>query len=304
MALTWSGNGRGNALLLHGMMSLAGTWWRIGPALAERGWDITAIDLAAHGGHRLDGPLTAEALVDSVTAQVTGPVDLLVGHSMGAATAASTIVRQPGFARAVVLEEPARRSRSGLRAVRAGRRAGRRHRPSRPRAARPPVPGRPPGLGRAGRRVRRTRHRAGGRVGGRGRDPDGAARLGHAGPGGEGRRARPGAGGARHPWRRAGPARQRAERGRAGRGAEGAAGRPVRRTARRSLPAPRSPGRVAGGSGRVHCDRAASTSRWCRSRMTPGVAERVHDGGGEVPRRTVTRRRRHPRRCSARPVGR
>jgi pimeloyl-ACP methyl ester carboxylesterase len=106
MALTWSGNGRGNALLLHGMMSLAGTWWQIGPALAERGWDVTAIDLAAHGGHRLDRPLTADALVDSVTAQVIGPVDLLVGHSMGAATAASTIVRQPGFARAVVLEDP------------------------------------------------------------------------------------------------------------------------------------------------------------------------------------------------------
>jgi pimeloyl-ACP methyl ester carboxylesterase len=106
MALRWDGNGRGTAVLLHGMMSLAGTWWRIGPALAERGWDVTALDLAAHGGHRLAGPLTADALVDSVTAQVTGPVDLLVGHSMGAATAISTVVRNPGFARAVVLEDP------------------------------------------------------------------------------------------------------------------------------------------------------------------------------------------------------
>ena len=106
MALRWTGNGRGTAVLLHGMMSLAGTWWRIGPALAERGWDVTALDLAAHGGRRLDGPLTADALVDSVTAQVSGPVDLLVGHSMGAATAISTVVRQPGLARAVVLEDP------------------------------------------------------------------------------------------------------------------------------------------------------------------------------------------------------
>lgn len=106
MALTWTGNGRGTAVLLHGMMSLAGTWWRIGPALAARGWDVTALDLAAHGGHRLAGPLTADALVDSVTAQVSGPVDLLVGHSMGAATAIGTVVRRPGFARAVVLEDP------------------------------------------------------------------------------------------------------------------------------------------------------------------------------------------------------
>jgi pimeloyl-ACP methyl ester carboxylesterase len=106
MTLTWAGSGRGTAVLLHGMMSLAGTWWRIGPALAERGWDVTALDLAAHGGNRLDAPLTADALVDSVTAQVPGPVDLLVGHSMGAATAISTLARQPDFARAVVLEDP------------------------------------------------------------------------------------------------------------------------------------------------------------------------------------------------------
>jgi pimeloyl-ACP methyl ester carboxylesterase len=106
MALTWTGDGRGTAVLLHGMMSRAGTWWQIGPALAERGWDVTALDLAAHGGNRLDRPLTADALVDSVTAQVTGPVDLLVGHSMGAATAISAVARRPGLARAVVLEDP------------------------------------------------------------------------------------------------------------------------------------------------------------------------------------------------------
>lgn len=106
MALRWTGDGRGTAVLLHGMMSLAGTWWQIGPALAERGWDVTALDLAAHGGNRLDGPLTVDALVDSVTTQVQGPVDLLVGHSLGAVTAISTAARRPGFARAVVLEDP------------------------------------------------------------------------------------------------------------------------------------------------------------------------------------------------------
>ena len=106
MALRWTGEGRGTAVLLHGMMSLAATWWQIGPALAERGWDVTALDLAAHGGNRLDGPLTVDALVDSVTAQVAGPVDLLIGHSMGAATAISAVARRPGLARAVVLEDP------------------------------------------------------------------------------------------------------------------------------------------------------------------------------------------------------
>ena len=106
MALTWSGTGRGTVVLLHGMMSLAHTWWRIGPALAERGWDVTALDLAAHGGNRLDRPLDTAALVDSVTARLPGPVDLLVGHSMGAATAAALAARQPSYARALVLEDP------------------------------------------------------------------------------------------------------------------------------------------------------------------------------------------------------
>lgn len=106
MASRWAGNGRGTAVLLHGMMSLSDTWWQIGPALAERGWDVTALDLAAHGGNRLGRPLDAYALVASVTTQVTEPVDLLVGHSMGAATAVSTVVRHPGLARALVLEDP------------------------------------------------------------------------------------------------------------------------------------------------------------------------------------------------------
>jgi pimeloyl-ACP methyl ester carboxylesterase len=106
MALTWAGGDRGRVVLLHGMMSLAGTWWQVGPALAARGWDVTALDLAAHGGNRLPGPLTGDALVDSVLVQVPAPVDLLVGHSMGAATAISAAVRQPGLARAVVLEDP------------------------------------------------------------------------------------------------------------------------------------------------------------------------------------------------------
>lgn len=106
MTSHWPGSGRGTAVLLHGMMSLSQTWWRVGPALAGRGWDVTALDLAAHGGRRLDRPLDVDALVTGVTDQVAGPVDLLVGHSMGAATAAALAGLRPGFARALVLEDP------------------------------------------------------------------------------------------------------------------------------------------------------------------------------------------------------
>lgn len=101
------GPARGRVVLLHGMMSLGATWWHIGPALAGDGWDVTALDLAGHGdSSSLDRPLTADALVDGVTARLSGSVDLLVGHSLGAATAATTVVRHPGLARAVVLEDP------------------------------------------------------------------------------------------------------------------------------------------------------------------------------------------------------
>jgi pimeloyl-ACP methyl ester carboxylesterase len=98
---------RGTAVLLHGMMSLGATWWQVGPELAARGWDVRALDLAGHGtSPPLGGPLTVDALVAKVVADLDGPVDLLVGHSLGARTALHAVDRHPGLARAVVLEEP------------------------------------------------------------------------------------------------------------------------------------------------------------------------------------------------------
>lgn len=98
---------RGTTALLHGMMSLGATWWRVGPELAARGWDVRALDLAAHGSSPpLDGPLTMAALVAKLVADLDGPVDLLVGHSLGAWAAVTAVVQHPGLARAVVLEDP------------------------------------------------------------------------------------------------------------------------------------------------------------------------------------------------------
>ena len=102
-----AGTGRGRAVLLHGMMSTAATWWRIGPALAERGWVVDALDLPGHGDWpRSERPLDLDMLVDGVAGQLGGPVDLLVGHSLGGATAVALAGRRPGVARAVVLEDP------------------------------------------------------------------------------------------------------------------------------------------------------------------------------------------------------
>jgi pimeloyl-ACP methyl ester carboxylesterase len=45
-------------------------------------------------------------LVDGVAGRLGGPVDLLVGHSLGGATAVALAGRRPRAARAVVLEDP------------------------------------------------------------------------------------------------------------------------------------------------------------------------------------------------------
>lgn len=109
MTLRWEPDGpaRGEVALLHGVMALADTWWRIGPALAARGWRVAAIDLPGHGGDaRRDGALDLDALADGVAARLDGPVDVLAGHSLGAIVALGLLARDPTAARAVVLEEP------------------------------------------------------------------------------------------------------------------------------------------------------------------------------------------------------
>ncbi len=81
-------------LLIHGVTSLAGTWWRIGPALAAAGYRVIAVDLPGHGGtrswngrHRFIQ--TAEDLAAFVRAAgLDGPELRVVGHSWGALTAA------------------------------------------------------------------------------------------------------------------------------------------------------------------------------------------------------------------------
>jgi pimeloyl-ACP methyl ester carboxylesterase len=89
-----AGTARGRVVLLHGMMSTAATWWRVGPDLAARGWTVDALDLPGHGGSpRSDRPLDLDALVDGVAG------------------------RRPEAARAVALEDPPSRSREQMTTV-------------------------------------------------------------------------------------------------------------------------------------------------------------------------------------------
>jgi pimeloyl-ACP methyl ester carboxylesterase len=95
------------ALLVHGVTSSSRTWWRVGPALAARGFQVVAVDLRGHGASpRTGAGLSAADLAADVAETVEGPVDLLVGHSLGALVALELVGRRPGYARRLVVEEP------------------------------------------------------------------------------------------------------------------------------------------------------------------------------------------------------
>jgi pimeloyl-ACP methyl ester carboxylesterase len=106
-------------VLVHGVTSSSRTWWRTGPALAERGYRVLAVDLRGHGvSPRTQAGLSVADLADDVaetveaaTATAAGAVpvvrvDLLVGHSLGALVALELVGRRPGFARRLVVEDP------------------------------------------------------------------------------------------------------------------------------------------------------------------------------------------------------
>jgi pimeloyl-ACP methyl ester carboxylesterase len=95
------------AVLVHGVTSSSRTWWRVGPALAGRGFRVLAVDLRGHGASpRAEAGLAVADLADDVAETVGGPVDLLVGHSLGALAALELVGRNPGFARRLVVEDP------------------------------------------------------------------------------------------------------------------------------------------------------------------------------------------------------
>lgn len=109
MALTWQPDAgdRGEIVLLHGVIASAATWWQTGPALAARGWRVHALDQAGHGASSPVGTaLTLDLLVEHVADQMKGPVDVLVGHSVGAVVALAFAEAHPTLVRGLVLEDP------------------------------------------------------------------------------------------------------------------------------------------------------------------------------------------------------
>ena len=105
------------AILVHGITGWWRTWWRVGPALAERGWRVTAVDLRGHGtSPPIGGVATVEMLACDVAATIetlgVAPVDLILAHSLGAAVSMELAHRQPVLARRWVFEDPPGQTRA------------------------------------------------------------------------------------------------------------------------------------------------------------------------------------------------
>lgn len=100
------GDGSRRALLLHGLTSAGSTWWRVAESLAASGFTVVAPDLRAHGRSPAGDSVAIAAHRNDVLL-LGGGWDLLVGHSLGGAIAASVVAADAGFASRVVLEDPA-----------------------------------------------------------------------------------------------------------------------------------------------------------------------------------------------------
>jgi pimeloyl-ACP methyl ester carboxylesterase len=82
-----TGTGPRAAVLLHGLMGSAESWWRVALLLVARGYRVLAVDLPGHGLSDRDPALTVPRAAEAVTRAVADAgVDrpaLAIGHSFG-----------------------------------------------------------------------------------------------------------------------------------------------------------------------------------------------------------------------------
>jgi len=95
--------------LIHGIQSSSSTWWQARADLEELGWTVHTPTLLGHGGRRIGADEVADlpAMAEDVLQQLGGtPIDVLVGHSLGALVALTLVGLHPDVARGVLLEDP------------------------------------------------------------------------------------------------------------------------------------------------------------------------------------------------------
>jgi pimeloyl-ACP methyl ester carboxylesterase len=98
------GDGDRAALLVHGITSDSGSWWQVGPELADRGYHVYAPHLRGHG-HSPRGPYSVESWADDLVESVPDGPELAIGHSLGGLVLAAAVDRlRP---RRAVYEDPA-----------------------------------------------------------------------------------------------------------------------------------------------------------------------------------------------------
>jgi len=100
------GGGEQRVLLLHGVTSNAAGWWKLGSDLAERGWNVTAVDLRGHGRSPGGGDYELMSYASDVLALGIG-WDAVLGHSLGGAVAVLASSMEERFARRLILQDPA-----------------------------------------------------------------------------------------------------------------------------------------------------------------------------------------------------
>lgn len=112
-ARAWGAAADRPLLLIHGVTSSSGNWWRLGPALAATGRRVVAVDLPGHGRtghwrghHRFRDNATDVAAF--IRAAGLDRADLqVIGHSWGAMTAAALPAAGLRPATIVLLDPPA-----------------------------------------------------------------------------------------------------------------------------------------------------------------------------------------------------
>jgi pimeloyl-ACP methyl ester carboxylesterase len=96
-------------LLLHGITSFGGTWDWLVPTLASR-FRVLRLDFRGHGrSGRCEGEYGLDGYAsDAVAAieQAAGQPCVVIGHSLGGATAAALAQRHPDLVVAAVMEDP------------------------------------------------------------------------------------------------------------------------------------------------------------------------------------------------------
>jgi pimeloyl-ACP methyl ester carboxylesterase len=97
------GSGDRVAVLVHGITSDHGSWWRLGPELAERGYHVYAPHLRGHG-HSPRGVYSLSAWADDLVESVPPEPELALGHSLGGLVLAAAVDRLNP--RRVVYEDP------------------------------------------------------------------------------------------------------------------------------------------------------------------------------------------------------